>query len=185
MRDSAPDAPWPLPELFTGGGTADRARNFLHADDATERDALLQAIGIRQRHQMRDVPLDLLRAWHVAVQHPGMTERIADPAAFACSQLRQGNLPPTERELERWAGAGTAHDDDRYFPPAEIDLERHAARLAQARELVGNDDRELIAYVLAGLEEGLEPHVALQEAATSIAQLRRPVAAVEEVGYGL
>lgn len=81
-------------------------------------DALLQAMGVRQRSSLAGVPYVLIAAWNEAVQHPGMAARFADPVAFAVSQLAAHVAPPTLAELERWVS--WQHPGKRNAPPQLI-----------------------------------------------------------------
>jgi hypothetical protein len=92
-------------DSLEGGGAqidelAKRSRNTARLDP--ERDRLLQAIGIRNRTALAEVPLSLIGAWQTAVSHPGLRARFADPAAFAYSQLLARTPPPGSDELSRW-----------------------------------------------------------------------------------
>jgi hypothetical protein len=76
-------------------------------------DALLRAIGVRERHQLGTVSYDLIAAWQTALAHRGMMARFASPVGFAVAQMQRGNAPPPMTELDRWAEQ--AHrKDDRY-----------------------------------------------------------------------
>ena len=65
-------------------------------------DAMLRAMGVRQRQQLAGVSYDLIVAWHAVLEHPGLAARFTSPLGFAVTQMRRGNPPPI-RELDRWA----------------------------------------------------------------------------------
>lgn len=102
-----------------------------------ERDTLLQEIGIRNRMVLADVPLALLHAWHQASKHGGLAQRFNDPAAFAYSQLRAGNPPPTARELERWLHSPqhSISDSERHYAPVLTDDDVYQQCVTQAQLL--------------------------------------------------
>ncbi len=67
------------------------------------RDALLQAMGVRERQKLGTVSYDLIAAWQTALTHPGIAARFTSPVGFAVAQMQRGNVPPPTAELERWA----------------------------------------------------------------------------------
>ncbi len=143
------------------------AESFRPAALDPERAQVLTAMGIRQQHTLAHVPLDRMQVWQVALAHPGMAVRFDDPVAFAASQLRRGIDPPTLRELEHWAGGGS--HADRHYASVAADYTRHAALLAQAQEIAGNDDL-LVSYVAAALDEGMDAISALIHAQREVEQ---------------
>jgi hypothetical protein len=86
-------------------------------------DALFRSMGVRERRQLAGVPYDLIVAWRDALEHPGMAARFAAPLGFAVSQMRQGNVPPSPDELERWAThakqCGDRYESWRHIEPQE------------------------------------------------------------------
>jgi hypothetical protein len=81
-------------------------------------DALLQAMGVRNRRALAGVTLALIAAWQAVIDHPGLCARFADPVAFACTQLAAKNPPPPLAALERWA---TWQPPRRHQPPVLIE----------------------------------------------------------------
>jgi hypothetical protein len=67
------------------------------------REALLQAMGVRERKMLGAVPHALIAAWAEVITHPGLTARFDSPVGFAVQQMRQGQAPPPHTELDRWA----------------------------------------------------------------------------------
>lgn len=84
-----------------------------------ERDALLRKMGVRARHQIADVPLEVISAWHNALAHPDFTTQFASPVGFAVAQMRLGLLPPSSDELGQWA-VRTRQKTDRYHSERHI-----------------------------------------------------------------
>jgi hypothetical protein len=76
-------------------------------------DALLRAIGVRERQRLAAVPFDLIVAWQIALGHPGLAAQFTNPVGFAVAQMRRGNVPPPVAELDRWADR-SYRKDDRY-----------------------------------------------------------------------
>ncbi|MFL5804964.1 MAG: hypothetical protein ACJ8CR_24885 [Roseiflexaceae bacterium] len=74
-------------------------------------DALLHAIGVRERQKLAAVPFDLIEAWQVALGHPGLAAQFTNPVGFAVAQMRRGNVPPPVAELDRWADRSYRKDD--------------------------------------------------------------------------
>jgi hypothetical protein len=70
-------------------------------------DALLRAIGVRERQKLAAVPFDLIEAWQIALGHPGVAAQFTNPVGFAVAQMRRGNLP------HHWADR-SYRKDDRY-----------------------------------------------------------------------
>lgn len=149
------------------GGRWNRPARAAVTDPECER--LLRTMGIRQRAALAGVPLELVAQWHTALQHPGFQARFADPAAFAYTQLRQRLPPPTIEECERWTRSATAHDHARHYTPQTSDDAHYAALVAQARELAGDDDEQLVGLVLNALLEGMDAPAALTFAQTELA----------------
>jgi hypothetical protein len=104
-------------------------------------DALLQAMGVRERHKLGAVPYDLIAAWQMALAHPGLAAQFTSPVGFAVAQLQRGNRPPPITELERWAEQAR-HSNDRY--ESWRYLEHPAATVEQTA-----DERQLEARVRA------------------------------------
>ena len=67
------------------------------------REVLLQAMGVRERKMLGTVPHALIAAWADVITHPGLTARFDSPVGFAVQQMRQGQAPPPNAELDRWA----------------------------------------------------------------------------------
>jgi hypothetical protein len=93
----------------------DKAHTVMSASIALDPacDALLRAIGVRERQKLAAVPFDLIEAWQIALGHPGLAAQLANPVGFAVAQMRCGNLPPPVAELDRWADR-SYRKDDRY-----------------------------------------------------------------------
>jgi hypothetical protein len=75
------------------------------------RDALLQAMGVRERQKLSTVSYDLIAAWQTALTHPGIAAQFTSPVGFAVAQMQCGNVPPPVAELERWAEQARRKDD--------------------------------------------------------------------------
>jgi len=104
-------------------------------------DALLQAMGVRERQKLGAVPYDLIAAWQLALAHPGLATQVTSPVGFAVAQMQRGNRPPPITELERWAEQDRRRND-RY--ESWRYLEQPAATLEQAA-----NERQLEARVRA------------------------------------
>jgi len=76
-------------------------------------DAVLQAMGVRERHKLAAVPYALIALWQVALAHPGLAAQFTSPIGFAVAQMQRGNAPPSRAELDRWAERA-CRNDDRY-----------------------------------------------------------------------
>ena len=74
-------------------------------------DALLRAIGVRERHKLSAVPYALIAAWQEALAHPGLAAQFTSPIGFAVAQMRRGNAPPPLAELDFWAERASRKDD--------------------------------------------------------------------------
>jgi hypothetical protein len=74
-------------------------------------DALLRAMGVRERQKLADVPHDLIAAWQTALEHPGLAAQFTSPIGFAVNQMQRGNAPPLIVELDRWAERARRNDD--------------------------------------------------------------------------
>ena len=74
-------------------------------------DALLQAMGVRERQKLGTVSYELIAAWQKALTHPGIAARFMSPVGFAVAQMQRGNVPPPVTELERWAEQARRKDD--------------------------------------------------------------------------
>jgi hypothetical protein len=123
-----------------------------------ERAAILTAMGIRQQHALASVPLALIQAWQAALEHPGMAARFDNPVALAVVQLRREIGPPSDRELERWAGGGRLPqcDNDRHYAPIVFDEAKQAALLARAQAIAGDGDDLLVGFVATALADGMD-----------------------------
>jgi hypothetical protein len=66
-------------------------------------EALLRAMGVRERKLLGAVPHTLIAAWAEVITHPGLAARFDSPIGFAVRQMRQGQAPPPHTELDRWA----------------------------------------------------------------------------------
>jgi hypothetical protein len=106
-------------------------------------DELLRTMGIRQRRQLSDVSLDLILAWQSALDHPGLKARFTSPLGFAMSQMRCGNTPPSQEELDLWENQARkktdpyhswrhipSHTDDISANVVETDLEARVRAIA-------------------------------------------------------
>jgi hypothetical protein len=60
-------------------------------------------MGVRERKMLGAVPHALIAAWAEVITHPGLTARFDSPVGFAVQQMRQGQTPPPNAELDRWA----------------------------------------------------------------------------------
>jgi hypothetical protein len=76
-------------------------------------DALLQAMGVRERQKLAGVSYELIVAWQTILDHPGMTAQFTSPIGFAVAQMQRGNAPPPIAELDRWV-EHARRADDRY-----------------------------------------------------------------------
>jgi len=74
-------------------------------------DALLQEMGVRERHRLGHVSYDLIAPWQTALAHPGMLARFTSPVGFAVAQMQHGKAPPPITELDRWAERARRKDD--------------------------------------------------------------------------
>jgi len=74
-------------------------------------DALLRAIGVRERHKLSAVPYALIAAWQEALAHPGLAAQFRSPIGFAVAQMKRGNAPPPLTELDRWSERASRRDD--------------------------------------------------------------------------
>jgi hypothetical protein len=100
-------APVPSPPELSPGA----AQTSTELDPAC--DALLRAMGVRERQRLASAPYDLIEAWQRALEHPGMTTQFTNPIGFAVVQIQRGNAPPPMIELDRWAERAR-RSDDRY-----------------------------------------------------------------------
>jgi hypothetical protein len=91
-------------------------------------DALLRALGVRERQTLAAVPYDLIVAWQTALAHPGMPAQFTTPVGFAVRQMQRGNPPPPIAELNRWADHAR-RKDDRYETWRHMDAPSLAARM--------------------------------------------------------
>lgn len=73
--------------------------------------ALLHAMGVREPQTLAAVPVALIEAWSAIIAHPGLLDRFDSPIGFAVRQMRQGQLPPSDAELDRWAVRATRAAD--------------------------------------------------------------------------
>jgi len=76
-------------------------------------DALLRALGVRERQKLASAPYDLIASWQIALGHPGLAAQFTNPVGFAVAQMRRGNAPPPLTELDHWAER-IRRKDDRY-----------------------------------------------------------------------
>lgn len=76
-------------------------------------DALLRALGVRERQKLASVPYDLIVSWQIALAHPGLAAQFTNPVGFAVAQMRRGNAPPPIAELDCWAERA-CRKNDRY-----------------------------------------------------------------------
>jgi len=143
-----------------------------------ERERLLVAMGIRQRSALADVPMMLIEQWQAALAHSGLAARFVDPPAFAVAQLRLGNSPPDQAELERWArpmeyqsAARRSAFPQSPYTPVAVDLERHEALLTQMQAIAGTCDALTQSYVFSALEAGKSATEALAYAQTEVAAM--------------
>jgi hypothetical protein len=74
-------------------------------------DALLQEMGVRERHRLGHVSYDMIAPWQTALAHPGMLARFMSPVGFAVAQMQRGKAPPPIAELDRWAERARRKDD--------------------------------------------------------------------------
>lgn len=128
-------------------------------------DALLQAMGVRQRAALAGVPYALIAAWHEAVQHPGMGARFAEPVAFAVSQLAAHVAPPALAELERWASwqpQGGRNAPPQLIEPSELPpVDEEAAWSSHAHALLPNASADDIVLLSSFLVQGATDDEAL------------------------
>jgi hypothetical protein len=126
-------------------------------------DALLRAMGVRDRQQLAGVPYGTIKDWQNVLEHPGLTSRFSAPLGFAVSQMRQGNLPPPLDELEGWANAARRKADQydawRHIEPQSDIVEsttREAELEARVRALAPpNADLAALCALASLLEEGM------------------------------
>jgi hypothetical protein len=123
-------------------------------------DALLTAMGMREREKLAGVPLALIERWQTVLDHEGLAARFVDVRAFAHAQMRKGNVPPARTELERWAkgipARGVAHLPAPLSPADEQQRAQREAQIqARAAQIAPPDltDDERLA-LLADLEQG-------------------------------
>jgi hypothetical protein len=89
--------------------------------------ALLRTMGVREPRSLAATPPSLIEAWSKIIEHPGLLARFDSPVGFAVRQMRQGQLPPTNAELDRWATRAARSADYyetwRYIdgPPCQLD----------------------------------------------------------------
>jgi hypothetical protein len=110
---------------FTDPGTASTLSSVPALPDPAC-NALLQAMGVRERQKLGTVSYDLIAAWQTALTHPGITARFTSPVGFAVAQMQRGNMPPPVAELERWAEQAR-RKDDRYEIWRYLDAPSEAA----------------------------------------------------------
>jgi len=93
----------------------DNVRTPLSASPALDPacDALLRAMGVRERQKLAEVPLGLIETWQTALGNPGLAAQFTNPVGFAVVQMQRGNQPPPVTELDRWADR-SHRKDDRY-----------------------------------------------------------------------
>jgi hypothetical protein len=125
-------------------------------------DALLQAMGVRERHKLGAVPYDLIAAWQLALAHPGLAAQFTSPLGFAVAQMQRGNRPPPIIELERWAEQDRRRNDRyeswRHLEPPATTVEEAANERqleARVRALAPPDaDLEDLCVLARALEAG-------------------------------
>lgn len=146
-----------------------------------DREALLRAMGIRERRQLAAVPEELLLAWQQALTHPGMAAQLNSPAGFAVAQMRRGQAPPSTAELERWAKRARQRAD-RYESWRVIDpiattgaeVEQELALEARVRALAPPDaDLDELCALASWLEAGATDEAALAQLASARAGATR------------
>jgi hypothetical protein len=84
-------------------------------------------MGVREPRTLAATPPALIEAWSEIIEHPGLRARFDSPVGFAVRQMRQGQLLPTNAELDRWAKRATRSAD--YYetwhyidgPPCQLD----------------------------------------------------------------
>ena len=103
--------------------------------------ALLRSIGVREWHTLGSVPRSVITAWADVITHPGLIARFDSPVGFAVKQMRQGQGPPSQAELDRWAQSA-ARKADRY------DSWRHHSPLVCSEQQIA-DEKALEARVRA------------------------------------
>lgn len=74
-------------------------------------DALLVAMGVRERQKLRAVPYALIASWQDALVHPGIVAQFTSPIGFAVAQMQGGYPPPSTVELDRWAERARRKED--------------------------------------------------------------------------
>jgi hypothetical protein len=94
-----------------GGVPHDVESTLVELDPAC--DALLRALGVRERQKLAAVPYDLIASWQIALGHAGLAAQFTNPVGFAVAQMQRGNAPPPVLELDRWAER-ICRKDDRY-----------------------------------------------------------------------
>ncbi|HEU5089295.1 MAG TPA: hypothetical protein VFT99_17690, partial [Roseiflexaceae bacterium] len=77
----------PVADRVTGSAQSTEAQHTTRGKFDPVCDALLRAMGIRERRQLAGVSHDLIRAWQAALEHPGMAAHFATPVGFAVSQM--------------------------------------------------------------------------------------------------
>jgi hypothetical protein len=89
--------------------------------------ALLKKMGVREQRTLAATPPSLIEAWSQIITHPGLLARFDSPVGFAVRQMRQGQMPPLNAELDRWANraarAADCYETWRHIdaPPCQLD----------------------------------------------------------------
>lgn len=146
-----------------------------------DRDALLRAMGIRERRQLAAVPKELLLAWQQALTHPGMAAQLNSPAGFAVAQMRRGQAPPSTAELERWAERARQRADRyecwRVIDPITttgVELKQEQVLEARVRAIAPPEaDLDELCALASWLEAGATDEAALAQLASARAGATR------------
>jgi hypothetical protein len=172
-----PSVPWSAPAPRHGDLPHDAVARPAEIDPAC--DTLLCAMTVRERQKLTAVPYDLIAAWQIALEHPGLADQFTNPVGFAVTQMQRGNAPPPLAELDRWAeracrtddryeswryaegatiaGAAITHEQElearvRAIAPPDADLVE-VCELARWME-AGATDAEALAHLVSRAQEG-------------------------------
>jgi hypothetical protein len=131
--------------------------------------ALLRTMGVREPRTLAATPPALIEAWSEVITHPGLLARFDSPVGFAVRQMRQGHMPPTTAELDRWANraarSANCYETWRYLdtPPCQLDSVMQEQSLEQRVRALAPRDADIteLCALATWIEQGATDQEAL------------------------